>query len=161
MMTEENAFLKGFMRIFNEFAAAVKCYDGCEEYAEKIASWDKTKLMSSWISVAEKMQCGLTVLAHGDAWLNNMMFLSNESQVPEDVLFLDFQAPAWASPALDLLYFIVSSVQDDIKVSRFDEFIKHYHNELVAALKKLKYDEAIPTLDELHDDLLEKGHMGN
>lgn len=155
MMTADNPFMKGFIRMYEEFIAAIRSYGDCDKYADKIASWDQQKLLSCWISIAEPMRNGFIVLAHGDAWLNNMMFRSDE-----DVLLLDFQGCSWASPALDLEYFIISSVSDDIKVTHYDEMIKFYHEELTESLIKLKYDMAIPTYEELQEDLLEKGAMG-
>jgi hypothetical protein len=68
--------------------------------------------------------------------------------------------PFWASPAADLLYFLISSVENDIKVEHFDDFIEFYHTELSSGLKKLGYDQYIPTLVELHVDLLEKRYFG-
>lgn len=155
MMTADNPFMKGFMRMYQEFIAALRSYGDCDQYADKIASWDEQKLLTSWISIAEPMRNGFKVLAHGDAWLNNMMFRSDE-----DVLLIDFQGCAWASPALDLEYFMISSVSDDVKITHFDELMKFYHEELVESLTKLKYDEAIPSYEELQEDLLEKGAMG-
>lgn len=154
-MTIDNPFTKGFMRMYVEFIAALRSYGDCDKYADKIASWDQQKLLTSWISTAEPMRNGFKILSHGDAWLNNMMFRSDE-----DVLFLDFQGCAWGSPALDLEYFMISSVSDDIKVTHFDELMKFYHAELTESLIKLKYDEAIPSYEELQEDLLAKGAIG-
>ena len=106
------------------------------------------------------MRCGLNVLAHGDFWLNNMMIKSNESNEPEDLLMLDFQASSWASPGLDLHYFITSSVHDDVKIACYDEFIKHYYDQFTESLRKLKYNQHNPSLDELYDDLRDKARMG-
>lgn len=155
MLTEDNPFMKGFTRMYHEFVDSIRSYGDCDKYADKIASWEMSKLMTCWISIAEPMKNGLQVLAHGDFWLNNMMFREDQ-----DVLFLDFQGCCWGSPALDLQYFMASSVHNDIKIDRFDELMKFYYDELIESLKKLKYDKEIPTFEEFEADMLEKGAMG-
>jgi aminoglycoside phosphotransferase (APT) family kinase protein len=106
------------------------------------------------------MRCGFQVLNHGDIWLNNMMFKSDEEGKPLDVSMIDFQGPFWGSPVNDILYFLISSVADDIKIHHFDDFVEFYHDQLCLALKSLKYAQNIPSLSELHVDILEKGSFG-
>jgi len=77
-----------------------------------------------------------------------------------DVKLLDYQISYWGSPAGDLFYFLISSVQEEIKVEKFDDFIQFYHERLVDSLKKLNYDQHIPTLSELQIDLIEKRALG-
>jgi thiamine kinase-like enzyme len=157
---EESPFYESFMKMYAGFTDAVKNYGGFESYAEKIEKWDKNKLMTQYMDVAEPMKCGFVVMNHGDPWLNNMMFKADADNKSIDCKLIDFQMPFWASPAADLLYFLVSSVENDIKVEHFDDFIEFYHTELSSGLKKLGYDQYIPTLAELHVDLLEKGFFG-
>lgn len=156
MMTEENEMMKGFLRIFQEFVKAIKSYGDCDQYADKIEKWDMKKLFTCWITVAEPMKNGFQVLAHGDSWLNNMMFKGED-----DILYLDFQACSWASPALDLHYFITSSVHDDIKIDKYDEIMKFYYDELIDSLTKLNYDGTIPSYEEFEEDLIEKSSQGD
>lgn len=158
-MPEDSPFVEGFTNMFEAFAAAVKNYGDCDEYADKIARWSKQKLMTQFIDIAEPMQCGFQILNHGDLWLNNMMFKSDEDNNALDVSMIDFQGPFWASPTSDLFYFLMTSVADDIKIDQFDHLIKFYHERLTDALKKLKYDQNVPALEELHADLLDKGYF--
>lgn len=118
-------------------------------------------MINIFIDVAKPMRSGFTILSHGDAWLNNMMFLINEEQKnPLDVIFYDFQGSSWASPASDILYFLISSASDNVKVEHFDDFIEFYHHELCKSLNKVGYDQHIPTLSELFIDIMEKGPFG-
>lgn len=157
---EDSPFLLGFKKMLDAFTDSIKSYGDCDELATKIGKWDFKKLSGVWKDVAEPMRCGFQVMNHGDIWLNNMMFKSDEENNPLDVNMIDFQVAFWASPAPDILYFLVSSVADDIKVEHFDDFIEFYHEQLTSALKQLKFDQHIPTLPELHIDLLDKGAHG-
>lgn len=62
--------------------------------------------------------------------------------------------------SLNFRYFFVSSIADDIKVDSFDMLMEFYHSELEKALKLLNFSKPIPSLTELHIDLLEKGNFG-
>ncbi|XP_070495481.1 uncharacterized protein [Chironomus tepperi] len=147
------------MQLYQALIDYLRKYGDCDEYADKILCWNKDKILHNWIRVVEPMKCGMVVLTHGDYWLNNLMFKSNDSNEPEDVQMLDFQSSYWGTPSLDLHYFLISSVHDDIKVEYYDEFIEHYHDEFEGSLMKLGYDQYIPTLDDLYEDLLDKSEM--
>lgn len=160
MFAEDAPFAKSFMNIFTGFVDSIRSYGDCDVYAEKIARWDQRKYLTCWLTCAKPMKCGFNILGHGDFWLNNMMFKLNADKEPEDVLLLDFQGCSWSGPGLDLHYFITSSVHNDVKIDCYDELIKHYHEQLLESLKKLKYDQYVPTLDDLYQDLSEKAGMG-
>lgn len=157
---DDSPFLVGFRKMYDAFLDAIKSYGDCDAEAAKIAQWNFKKLSYVWLDVAEPMKCGFQVMNHGDIWLNNMMFKTDTENNPLDVIMIDFQVPFWASPSIDILYFLISTVSDDLKIDRFDDLIEFYLEELTTALKKLKYDQHIPTLSELHIDLLDKGSFG-
>lgn len=155
---EPNAFLESMKNMLAAFLKAIDSYgEEYKIYADKIRRWDVTKLMTEFLESTKPMRCGLKVLNHGDSWVNNFMIKYDEENNPIDVLMIDFQMSFWGAPAIDLLYFFVSSLQDDMKVESFDVLIEHYHTELVNNLKMLNYEKPIPTLGELHIDILEKG----
>lgn len=149
-----------FGTMFEELKLTVSTLEGCEKFHEKIVQWDMMKLMMVFMAIAEPMRSGFKVLNHGDGWINNMMFKSDEDGQFIEAKMIDFQLSFWGSPANDLLYFFVSSVADDVKTERFDDLIEVYHQELLDSLRKLNYDQHIPTLSELQIDLLEKGSCG-
>lgn len=61
MMTDDNPFVQGFIKMYRNFAAAAKVY--CDPiYADKIAKWDATSLMGQFIEVATPMRCGFQVM---------------------------------------------------------------------------------------------------
>lgn len=117
-------------------------------------------MFTLFTDIAEPMRNGFSCLNHGDDFVNNLMFNFDDEGNAKEIIFIDFQAALWASPGPDLLYFFISSLADDIKAENFDNFIEFYHEELVAALKTLKYEQHIPTLAELHIDVMDKGSYG-
>lgn len=153
-LSQDGGLVKGFVKLFQVFLETIKNLDGCNDFYEKIARWDLTKLTQSWMLASEPMKNGFVLLTHGDVWVNNLLLS------PDDVLFIDFQMCFYGSPASDLLYFLVTSVCDDIKVSRFDHLVQVYHSELCNALKNLKYEKHVPSLAEVHQDMLEKSSFG-
>lgn len=100
------------------------------------------------------------VLNHGDCWCNNIMFKYNESGEREDTILVDFQMGKYGTPCQDLLYFIFSSVKQEIRLKEFDFFIRFYHENLKVNLKLLDYKKPIPNLSDLHIMLLKRSGMG-
>lgn len=102
---------------------------------------------------------GFSVLNHGDFHIRNLMFKKNDQGDLNAVLFLDFQAPVYNSPALDLIYMFNAMGAADVRERR-PEVLKMYHEFLVENLKSYGFKGTIPTLDEVHQALLRKYRMG-
>uniref|UniRef100_A0A1Y9H2E8 CHK kinase-like domain-containing protein n=1 Tax=Anopheles dirus TaxID=7168 RepID=A0A1Y9H2E8_9DIPT len=94
------------------------------------------------------------VLNHGDMWCNNVMFHYNENRDVDDILLIDYQMSFWASPAIDLLYFMFSSVNGDQRLPQMNHMIQYYHENLVESLQFLEYQGKMPLLKELHSDIM-------
>lgn len=146
--------MTGFTKIFQTFSESVASFEGCEKFAERIAKWDIKKLLSAWMVVTKPMKCGFYTLNHGDLWTNNFLLS------PSDVTFIDYQMTFYGTPSADVIYFFLTSVRDDIKTTHFDELVELYYHELITSLKTLSYDQIVPSLDELHDDMLEIAAFG-
>lgn len=97
---------------------------------------------------------GLGVFSHGDAWLNNILIRFEEDKLV-DVLLIDLQLSCWTSPACDLLYFIFTSLNEVDYQGRFDELIKHYHDNLSSILRKVNF-APVPSLMQLHLEIQSK-----
>ncbi|XP_073829802.1 uncharacterized protein [Musca autumnalis] len=100
------------------------------------------------------------VLNHGDCWANNIMFQYDDSGKIQETYLIDYQLPKYGSPAQDLYYFILSSANYDLKLSKFDYFIRYYHDNLQKNLKLLKYSKKVPTLRDIHITLFRRGIWG-
>lgn len=73
---------------------------------------------------------------------------------------MDFSEGVYGAVCLDFIYLFMSSATEEIKLTKFNELFKFYHQELSNALKSLQYDGAIPTLHQLYVQLAEKTFYG-
>ncbi|XP_059620938.1 uncharacterized protein LOC132264676 [Phlebotomus argentipes] len=107
------------------------------------------------VSIVPKETDEFCSLNHADMWINNHMYKYDENNCPVDVLFIDFQMTHWGRPAVDLMYFLTSSVQPEIFVAEFDALIQHYHTNLVDALKRLGSQKTPPMLKDIQLQVLQ------
>lgn len=73
---------------------------------------------------------------------------------------IDFQKCVYASPAIDLAYLIYMIADTDCRQHHRDQLIKSYHNEVVNTLNSLGFLGKIPTLIEIHIEMLKNGYLG-
>ncbi|XP_062124982.1 uncharacterized protein LOC133838049 [Drosophila sulfurigaster albostrigata] len=141
---------KSFMGLAAE---AIQKFQGSELYGKKVVK--VLDNLFTLISKAEEYdEKQFNVMNHGDCWTNNVMFSYNSQGQIIDTLLIDFQRSNFNTPAQDLYYFLLSSPNFDIKLEKFDYFIRFYHDELKRNLELLKYPRHIPSLRELHIMLL-------
>ncbi|XP_023035528.1 uncharacterized protein LOC6649875 [Drosophila willistoni] len=143
---------KSFLEIVSQF-------DSINEFKDKVNNLFEV-YVDSIVEDAKIDDNDFNVLNHGDAWINNIMFqYHNDGQIKETYL-LDHQIGKYGSPAQDLYFFLMSSTQLDIKVEKFDYFIRWYHENLVESAKLLNYNGFVPTLKELQIILLKHSIFG-
>ncbi|KNC29962.1 hypothetical protein FF38_08534 [Lucilia cuprina] len=100
------------------------------------------------------------VLNHGDCWSNNIMFQYNKEGKLQETFFVDLQIPSYGTPAQDLLYFIITSAQLNIKINKFDYMLKYYYDHLIDHLKLLKYGKSLPKLKDIYMSTIRHGKWG-
>lgn len=144
---------------FDVFLDALRSWPFGGEYIEKFKTW-KGKLFSSMMEAVERTENTFNVLLHGDLWCNNAMFRYDDANNIEEVMLIDFQLCFWGSPAIELNYFIMSSVNSEIRQPQFDYFVKYYHDKLTENLKLLRYPQKFPSLKELQLEMLKRGEFG-
>ncbi|XP_068155225.1 uncharacterized protein [Drosophila tropicalis] len=144
-------------------AKFMKCcatYEGKDEYFEQVKNL-QPHLTNEMMGMGKIDPNELNVLNHGDCWSNNIMFqYDSSSDTIKDTYFVDFQLSKYANVANDLVYFLLSSTKLEDKISKFDHYIKYYHDKIVENLKLLKYTKPLPTLRELHMTILRHGTYG-
>ncbi|XP_065354504.1 uncharacterized protein LOC135948976 [Calliphora vicina] len=168
-----NGELQKFQRgIFNRHTRAFGCMfeymtENCAKFAEtcpELGPYYHDKLMKLKPYIVEygtraynSNANNFFTLCHGDLWINNMMMQYDEENCLKDVLLIDFQLSNWSSPAVDLHYFLHTSLEPKLQLDMhaLDKLVQYYHTILTETIKSLKYKGYIPTLHELHVQLEE------
>lgn len=65
----------------------------------------------------------------------------------------------WNRPEGDLFYFLISSVNNEVLISRFDYFLQFYHEKLIESMHKLKVKQSGPSLKSFHMQLLKNSFL--
>lgn len=145
--------------VLPQMMEAMKQYSNAHEYVHKLegGSSKNFDVMKKAHLVKENE---FNVLNHGDMWTNNIMFQYDAEGNIANTLLIDYQLLKYGNPAQDLYYFLISSPSFDIKLDKFDYFIRYYHENLIKYLQLLNYSKKMPTLRELHCDLLNYGVWG-
>ncbi|XP_053682762.1 uncharacterized protein LOC128733151 isoform X2 [Sabethes cyaneus] len=100
------------------------------------------------------------VICHGDCWNNNMLF-KHENEVPVDFRLLDWQISRYASPVLDLMYFIFSASNKAFRDQHYEDLMDCYYESLSSFLKRLGSDpERLFPRKALDQQLKQFGRFG-
>jgi hypothetical protein len=162
MYTEKNReVLSNFLASsINAFANVVEKWSGFEEYGNKFRRLIPTSF-DRMMEAAKPVSGSLSVLNHGDFWVNNMMFhYCPDTGKADDVRFVDFQISRYTSPVLDLLYFIYTSPSEDVR-SEYTEFLlEEYHQELRYTLKVLGCEYHKFSIEQLKKEFEGKSFFG-
>ncbi|CRK94159.1 CLUMA_CG007678, isoform A [Clunio marinus] len=79
------------------------------------------------------------VIGHGDCWSNNFMYLYKSGR-PVKICLLDWQVSRYCSPVLDLVHFIFSCTDAELRAKHYDELLNIYHRSLKDLLDHLGGD---------------------
>lgn len=71
-----------------------------------------------------------SVVIHGDMWSNNTMFKNDKQNKPRKACFIDWQMSRYASPALDLTYYIFICTTRELRGRNYNIYLKTYHESL-------------------------------
>lgn len=91
-----------------------------------------SELLSELLSPDEP----LAVLCHGDFNRNNMLFRYDSNNRPSGVKFFDFQNPYYASPAIDLSFFMFVNASPELWANCWDDMFFIYHRTLLEAISE-------------------------
>ncbi|XP_053956460.1 uncharacterized protein LOC128862072 [Anastrepha ludens] len=153
-------YFKSFIvSIKSHVLESIKAIEGSQAYIGSVSN-TLDKIVSELLRAEGYDSSEFNVLNHGDCWCNNVMFKYDSEGKIEDALLVDYQMIHYGSPAKDLHYFLTSSTRYDLKVNRFDYFIKFYHDNLVKNLELLKYPKKPPTLKDIHIAMVKHGLCG-
>lgn len=128
------------------------------EVLEKFEKIDPVVSLQKLLTASSKKDDEFVVLNHGDPWTSNFMFKYTDQQ-PTDMRFVDFQISCVNSPVYDLLYFINTSLQLDIRTEKVDEILETYYKKLAETCGKLNIPLNL-SFDELSKTYYEKLFFG-
>ncbi|XP_011176527.1 uncharacterized protein LOC105208407 isoform X1 [Zeugodacus cucurbitae] len=131
-----------------KFIEGLRFYD-MREYQDKIRSFTKSLDRQKQLCITGDVN-EFNVLLHGNCWPNNFLYSYDAFGKIKEVLLTNFTNCEWGSPAIDLLALLLSASCLSIKISKFDYFVKVYHDELCLNLKILAYNKNSPKLTDLH-----------
>ena len=106
----------------------------------------------------------LAVLCHGDFCRNNLLF-RYDSGKPCDAVLFDFQTVKYASPAIDLSFFMYLNTSSELRNHHWDDLFGEYHATLTRTLARIlgcSVEELLPDygLDEFRKDFVAHGFYG-
>ncbi|GLH16686.1 Uncharacterized protein GBIM_20918, partial [Gryllus bimaculatus] len=126
------AFVEGKIQAAVE---ACRSWPGFEDCAHRLEKF-KAVALDTFAQLNDPKDGAFNVITHGDYWVNNMMFCY-EDQAVKGHRALDLQIAHVASPVIDVLDFLVSSLNDHIHESHQDLLLREYHWELKETLELL------------------------
>ncbi|XP_073828787.1 uncharacterized protein [Musca autumnalis] len=141
-------------------ADMVARWKGYEEISTKLHSYCDN-ITENLVETGRPRLGEITVLNHGDLWVNNFMFKykTDNPKKPEDAVFVDFQNSFFGSPGCDINFFLNSSVQLHVLKNRREYLIETYYQTFHEALRNMNY-ERIPTLQEIQDEITSRELYG-
>ena len=162
MYTEKNrdAIMKFTDPTINALADVVEKWSGFEKYGDKLRLIIPT-ICDRIIELVKPIPDSLSVLTHGDFWVNNMMFhYCPETGKPDQVRFIDFQMARYSSPVLDLQYFIHTSASEQVRSEYTEHLLQMYHTELQDTLRKLGCYHHIYTFEQMKKEYEDRSLFG-
>lgn len=83
------------------------------------------------------------IMCHGDLWINNLLFKYSESNPLQvkDVIFIDLQTTRYASVAIDILHFIYTSTEGDLRANHLDALLTCYLDALLDEVRLHVFDQ--------------------
>ncbi|XP_058983196.1 uncharacterized protein LOC131800389 [Musca domestica] len=119
---------------------ALDCFDREREsfYWEKLnAYFSRGSFYNLMLMLLEpRTSEPLSVICHGDCWINNIMYKTENAGIA-DARLLDWQIMRYASPIIDLMYFLMSSTTKEFRAQYFYEMLDIYHESACEHLKRL------------------------
>uniref|UniRef100_A0A182S5L0 CHK domain-containing protein n=1 Tax=Anopheles maculatus TaxID=74869 RepID=A0A182S5L0_9DIPT len=159
LFEENHQFLQMWQSNIAQLSNIVKEMPGLEQYSERIAKVKESIFKRASAIYTYDPSSYVHVLNHGDCHFKNMMFKRTTDGKLEDIMLLDFQLSVWGTPAIDLIYAMYNTVSIDTRENHRDELINFYYQELIASLNKFGYLGKLPTLLEIHLEMLKCGHL--
>uniref|UniRef100_A0A1A9VLX7 CHK domain-containing protein n=1 Tax=Glossina austeni TaxID=7395 RepID=A0A1A9VLX7_GLOAU len=101
-----------------------------------------------------------SVICHGDCWINNIMYKYENDRI-KDACLIDWQIMRYASPVIDLMYFLMCCTTGEFRQKYFQNMIDIYHKSATDHIKRLGADaDKLYSRIGLDKELRGKGAIG-
>ncbi|XP_062712525.1 uncharacterized protein LOC109412325 [Aedes albopictus] len=149
-----------FYKGFDAFCDAVQGWVGCEKFAAKFKNLKGTTHKKiQQVYTANAKDSGYNVLNHADLHWKNLLHKKSPNGRIKDSMLIDYQCCHWGSPAIDVISLVDLVVDHETKKTYRKEIIYEYYQHFVLILNKLGFLGSVPTLADLHMELLKKGFL--
>ncbi|KAJ8917141.1 hypothetical protein NQ315_012633 [Exocentrus adspersus] len=96
-------------------------------------------------------------MSHSDYWTSNTMLLKDKDGKPLKNKMVDLQLMTYNSALRDLVFFLFTSVMNEVLEKHYEEFIKLYHESFLENLKDFDLDLEAFSWDNFQKELSEIG----
>ncbi|ALC48450.1 CG9497 [Drosophila busckii] len=146
-------FIKFMTLQLSTLASLVSNWPGHEQLALKLQR-HCDNIKENLVRTGRSLPGELTVLNHGDLWVNNVMFKYHDQlpTKPMDAIFVDFQNSFFGSPGCDINFFLNSSVQLDVLIHRREFLIQTYYASLRQSLEQM-HSPLVPSFEEIQHEI--------
>ncbi|XP_011063493.1 PREDICTED: uncharacterized protein LOC105151471 [Acromyrmex echinatior] len=148
-----------FIKCTKGLAKEIAYWPEVKQYSEKIAKLSD-HIYQIGIDATKLCKEEFNVITHGDFHVNNMLFKYNNDGKPIDHIFVDFQMCVYASPALDVLFFLNTCPFLDVMENKKNILLNEYFSTLLATMKELNCKTPPPTMEELKATMKRKADYG-
>ncbi|KAL7015018.1 hypothetical protein ACKWTF_016247 [Chironomus riparius] len=117
--------------------AVSKIYGGTEVEAKAKKFLTEGSLFDKMVKLTHTTN-RYSVLGHGDCWTPNFLIHSiktNGKEIPVKAKMIDFQLSRYASPALDITFFLYSCTSEELRVQYYNDLMKTYHTNLCEIIR--------------------------
>lgn len=171
MSRATNVFHNFYYFQLDALIESIAVWPNASQYVAKLQKL-RSNIIERGCQMFDANPAHFNTLNHGDFWLNNIMVKQEEVirgpergtsetlTVSEKAIFIDFQDSCWSSPAIDLHYFLNTSLCESDRPRAFNQLIDVYYVELESMLKKLEFCKPIPTQHEFHEQFNARNFYG-
>ncbi|XP_059617773.1 uncharacterized protein LOC132262511 [Phlebotomus argentipes] len=138
------------------FLAELRTWEGFSVYADKVENFlPHYAEVLARETEANPPGLGFNVLCHGDLHIGNVMIEENT----HNIAMVDYQFSAWRSPAYDFFSAFNALCNAEVNLNSRNHLVKVYHRKFERTLKDSDYPGRIPTLLDIHVELLRHGFL--